>query len=106
MPRKSFDSEYVYWLQRRVRELERMVFDAGTQGAEPYDRDYARLVTSKGQYSGRVYGTITKPKRKPSKYNLFVKAKSKGQKFKYQSGKDKGKLNMRKIGIAWRKTRR
>ena len=47
-----------------------------------------------------------KSKRKPSKYNLFVKAKSKGQKFKYQSGKDKGKLNMRKIGIAWRKTRR
>jgi len=49
---------------------------------------------------------IPKTKRKPSKYNLFVKAKSKGQKFKYQSGKDKGKLNMRKIGIAWRKTRR
>jgi len=47
-----------------------------------------------------------KTKRKPSKYNLFVKAKSKGQKFKYQSGKDKGKLNMTTIGIAWRKTRR
>ena len=47
-----------------------------------------------------------KAKRKPSKYNLFVKAKSKGQKFKYQSGPDKGKLNMRKIGIAWRKKKR
>ena len=46
-----------------------------------------------------------KTKRKPSKYNLFVKARSKGQKFKYQSGPNKGKLNMRKIGIAWRKKR-
>ena len=102
MPRKSFDSEYVYWLQRRVRELERMVFDAGTQGAEPYDRDYARRVTSTGEYSGRVYGTVEKPKRKLSAWNKFVKANSNKKKFQYASGK----LKLKKMGIAYRKKRR
>jgi len=76
-----------------------------TEGYRDGYRD-ALLYTGKMNVATRETLKKISPKRKPSKYNLFVKAKSKGQKFKYQSGKDKGKLNMRKIGIAWRKTRR
>jgi len=46
----------------------------------------------------------TKKKGKPSAWNLFVKANSKKPRFIFQSGAKKGKLNLKKMGIAWRKT--
>jgi len=74
---------------------------------EYYNEGYRDGLRDAQRDIGKDFGRPKpKTKRKPSKYNLFVKAKSKGQKFKYKSGPDKGKLNMRKIGIAWRKTRR
>ena len=53
-----------------------------------------------------VYKPKKKPKRKqkPSAWNKFVKANSKKKKFIYQSGANKGKLNLKKMGVAWRKT--
>jgi hypothetical protein len=43
-------------------------------------------------------------KQRPSAWNKFVKANSKKKKFIYQSGANKGKLNLKKMGVAWRKT--
>ena len=43
-------------------------------------------------------------KQKPSAWNKFVKANSKKKKFIYQSAANKGKLNLKKMGVAWRKT--
>lgn len=40
------------------------------------------------------------PKRKPSAWNKFVKANSKKPRFKYRNGK----LNLKKMAVAFRKT--
>jgi len=45
-----------------------------------------------------------KPKRKLSPWNKFVKANSKKPRFIYKSGSNKGKLNLKKMGVAFRKT--
>ena len=51
------------------------------------------------------FGTIrSKPKRKLSPWNKFVKANSKKPRFIYKSGANKGKLNLKKMGVAFRKT--
>lgn len=42
-------------------------------------------------------------KRKLSKWQKFVKANSKKKQFIYQSGAKKGKLNLKKMGIAYRR---
>jgi hypothetical protein len=49
-------------------------------------------------------GTIVKRKRKLSPWNKFVKANSKKPRFIYKSGSNKGKLNLKKMGVAFRKT--
>jgi len=45
-----------------------------------------------------------KPKRKLSAWNKFVKANSRKPRFIYKSGSNKGKLNLKKMGVAFRKT--
>ncbi len=45
----------------------------------------------------------SKPKRKLSKWQKFVKANSKKKQFIYQSGAKKGKLNLKKMGVAYRR---
>ena len=45
-----------------------------------------------------------KPTRKLSPWNKFVKANSKKPRFIYKSGSNKGKLNLKKMGVAFRKT--
>jgi len=45
----------------------------------------------------------TKAKRKLSKWQKFVKANSKKKKFIYQSGAKKGKLNLKKMGVEYRR---
>jgi len=47
-----------------------------------------------------------KPKQKPSAYNNFLSAKSQQPRFKYKVSrgkKKKGMVNMKAVGIAWRK---
>ena len=50
------------------------------------------------------FGTIRKTKRKLSPWNKFVKANSKKPRFIYKSGSNKGKLNLKKMSVAFRKT--
>lgn len=49
---------------------------------------------------------VGKPKKKraPSAWNKFVRANAKKPRFIFQSGKKKGKLNLKKMGVAYRKT--
>jgi len=48
----------------------------------------------------------TKPKRKPSAWNKFVKVNSKKPRFRYKSGAKRGKVNLKALGIAYRKKKR
>lgn len=48
------------------------------------------------------YGKKRKPKRKLSAWNKFVKQNSKKPRFRLRSGK----LNLKKMGVAFRKKRR
>jgi len=45
-----------------------------------------------------------KPKRKLSAWNKFVKANSKKPRFIFKSGAKKGKLNLKSMAVAFRKT--
>lgn len=64
----------------------------------------------RGFFAGQVEGGVTDPKkikkvkrkRKPSAWNKFVKANSKKPRFRLRSGK----LNLKKMGVAFRKKRR
>ena len=47
-----------------------------------------------------------KAKRKPSAWNKFVAANSKKKKYIYQSGAKRGKLNLKKMGVDYRKKKR
>ena len=57
-----------------------------------------------GPQGGRLtYTDITKkPKRKLSAWNKFVKANSKKPRFRYRNGK----LNLKKMAVAFRKTQK
>jgi len=72
----------------REREYYRMGFRDAMKDAE---RDV-----------GRDFGTkrSTKPKRKMSAWNKYVKANSNKPRFRYRNGK----LNLKKMGVAFRKT--
>jgi hypothetical protein len=52
-----------------------------------------------GAYRARM---ASKPKRKPSAWNKFVKVNSKKKQFRYANGK----VNLHKLGVAYRKTKR
>ena len=47
---------------------------------------------------------LRKTQRKLSSWNKFVKANIKKPRFIYKSGFNKGKLNLKKMGVAFRKT--
>ena len=51
-----------------------------------------------------TYPIPRKPKRKLSAWQKFVKANSKKPRFRWKSGRNKGKLNLAMMGRAYRKT--
>jgi hypothetical protein len=80
----------------REREYYRMGFRDGQKAALP---DLPPI----GRDPGRYYmEQATKPKRKLSAWNKFVKANSKKKIYQYANGK----LKLKKMGIAFRKKRR
>ena len=80
----------------REREYYRMGFKDGmnTQAYDTFEAPPIDKIKIKG----------SKPKRKLSPWNKFVKANSKKPRFIYKSGSNKGKLNLKKMGVAFRKT--
>jgi len=81
---------------KREREYYRMGFSDGLRGIEdPTVRRAERIIPSVVEYER------TKPKkRKLSAWNKFVKANSKKPRFRYRNGK----LNLKKMAVAFRKT--
>ena len=58
------------------------------------------LSTGFGSFSGG------KRKRKLSKWQQFVKKNAKFPRFKYKSGKKKGMINLKALGVAYRKKKK
>jgi len=77
---------------KREREYYRMGFIDGQRGSTSRPVDWAPL-------EQRDIG-VAKPKRKLSAWNKFVKANSKKPRFRLRSGSP----NLKKLGIAFRKT--
>lgn len=50
--------------------------------------------------------TPTKQRRKLSKWQQFVKKNAKFPRFKYKSGKKKGMINLKALGVAYRKKKK
>ena len=88
---------------KREREYYRMGFNDGRRAGE--FGEYARKPSL--DLIDPVFGAPTlrgeirrKPKRKLSAWNKYVKANSKKPRFRYRNGK----LNLKKMAIAFRKT--
>ena len=84
----GFDPEYVYYLQERIKILEKKMFESETPN--PY----------------RPFDPKPKKKRSLSAWQKFVKVNSKKQRYRYKSGSKKGKINLKALGVAYRKKRR
>jgi len=85
----------------REREYYQLGFQDGVQWVQTHDLTVKReAIPFIGSYEGRKGRTLTKPKRKLSAWNKYVKANSKKPRFRMRSGK----LNLKKMAIAFRKT--
>ncbi len=80
----------------KEREYYRMGFVDGMHYGKP-DTKYMPNVRSMEE---EVRSIRRKPKRKMSAWNKYVKANSKKPRFRYRNGK----LNLKKMGVAFRKT--
>ena len=86
----------------REREYYSMGFQDGLRSAQQalpgqVPITYTEYNPSRGQVSQR---RTTAPKRKLSAWNKYVKANSKKPRFRYRDGK----LNLKKMAVAFRKT--
>jgi len=83
----------------REREYYRMGFNDGrkVKRQDPIEDPYLAALGYEGK--GGLY-RVPKKKRKLSAWNKFVKANSKKPRFVLRSGK----LNLKKMGVAFRKT--
>jgi len=77
----------------KEREYYRMGFLDGQRSSEGFDTGIAEV-----RVSERI--KLTKPRRKLSAWNKYVKANSKKPRFRYRNGK----LNLKKMAVAFRKT--
>jgi len=86
---------------KREREYYAMGFRDGVSQGRETPRDiplYPPLAPISGE---RKFGMVArKPKRKLSAWNKYVKANSKKPRFRYRNGK----LNLKKMAVAFRKT--
>ena len=91
---------------KREREYYRMGFQdglfegGGRKAPLRTERFIEELETGYIPKVGRRRGQVGKPKRKLSAWNKYVKANSKKPRFRYRNGK----LNLKKMAIAFRKT--
>jgi len=86
---------------KRDREYYRMGFNDGIAYGSDSTKGIRRQQVLEPEYT-TLRSTKPKPKtkRKPSAWNKFVKANSKKPRFRYRNGK----LNLKKMAVAFRKT--
>jgi len=91
---------------KREREYYRMGYSDGYRagGGAMQERPdpEARFSPDYGVPFTELLKRQTKPKRKLSAWNKYVKANSKKPRFRYRNGK----LNLKKMAVAFRKTRK
>lgn len=86
---------------------EREYYTLGFRDGVAYERSGEGLPTGRPMFSSDTYSDISalkrggKRSRKLSGWQKFVKKNSNKRKFKYASGK----INLKKMGVAYRKTR-
>ena len=89
---------------KREREYYRMGFRDGMRQNVPHQHPAERRAgfdIEKALEYERLHGySARKPKRKLSAWNKYVKANSKKPRFRYRNGK----LNLKKMAVAFRKT--
>ena len=90
---------------RKERDYYRMGYSDGLKDAQ---RDIGPEYLSASEYRGSLPPPPSrrKPKRKLSPWNKFVKANSKKPRFRYKSGAKRGKVNLKALGVAYRKKKR
>jgi len=88
---------------KREREYYRMGFLDGQRASRPL-MNLGREIESFERDYPNERSAMRKQTRKLSPWNKFVKANSKKPRFIYKSGANKGKLNLKKMGVAFRKT--
>tara|TARA_Y100000310_G_C20023153_1_gene508346 strand:- start:142 stop:423 length:282 start_codon:yes stop_codon:yes gene_type:complete len=89
----------------KEREYYRLGFLDGLRaGEDPYGERGISPVDLSGLPTEQMVRKSRK--RTLSKWQRFVKANAKKPRFKYKSGKKKGMVNLRALGIAYRKKRR
>lgn len=88
---------------RKEREYYRMGYADGLKDAQrDIGRDFGQTFPG-----GSVATVFDKPKkRKLSEWQKFVKANSKKPRFRYKSGRKKGMINLKALGVAYRKKKR
>jgi hypothetical protein len=76
------------------------IFDSG------YRRGFQDGLKASGAKSARGVPLAPgqKRKRKLSAWQKFVKINSKKPRFRYKSGKNRGKINLKALGVAYRRT--
>ena len=84
---------------RREREYYRMGFNDGIRQAGARTGEG---FSYREEFSEREYINKPKRKRKLSAWNKFVKANSRKKEFRYRDGK----LNLKKMGVAFRRKKR
>ena len=96
---------------KREREYYRMGYQDGLKDARRdigpdfgYRMGY-QDVKPHGNIGGTA-GSFKKRKRKLSAWQKFVKANSKKPRFRYKSGAKRGKINLKALGVAYRKKKR
>jgi hypothetical protein len=101
---------------KKEREYYRMGFIDGQRGSTSRPVDWAPL-EQRIEYTGKgitvqpsqLMRAIAKPKRKLSAWNKYVKANSKKPRFRYSRSTGqykKGQLNLKKMAVAFRKSKR
>ena len=90
---------------KKEREYYRMGFRDGQeffQGSRDYDPRRSSRYAERFREEDRIDAPYRKPKRKLSAWNKFVKANSRKKEFRYRDGK----LNLKKMGVAFRRKKR
>jgi len=88
--------------QREGSDYDALYF--GLQDVEEMLIDLSRKTTHR---TARVRGhgdSVYAKKKKLSAWQLFVKANASKPRFKYKSGAKKGRINLKALGVAYRKT--
>jgi len=78
---------------------------AGVSISHSRVRGFGQEVSDVGERASRAMNfPRSKKKRKLSAWQKFVKVNSKKPRFRFKSGSKKGKINLKALGVAYRKT--